>query len=135
MAVFVFERPRGAAPRLWIERGGGIPELVAPLRVHRQRWGDVYDCGAGADGCHLLAATLLHRAGLSTVWATELAAAFVEQFLLPIKSPVWRVSLPTVEEIGIALVAEHADELTERLCRRSDRRPPAPQRGRAPRHD
>lgn len=112
MPHFVFERHcQTRVCRVWKVSQGAPPELVAPLRTHRQRFGDLYNWGAGTDGCRLLAATLLHRAGLSAPIARLLAPDMVSELLLHRNDDVWRIDVSELAKIVVGLCERCEDRI------------------------
>lgn len=107
MAHFELERPEGAAVRLWYSREGRPPVLLAPRKAFRDRFGETYDFGKGADGCRLAAAVLLHAVGLTTWAALYLAPMFAKQHLRTCQADVCLMSEDGVRHCAYGLVQKH----------------------------
>lgn len=96
MPHFHLVLPPEGARQVWYVREGQVPELVAPLASHRRKFGDLYNWGAGEDGCRLTSATMMHRIGIHSLLAGYFAPYFAERRLIHVTGNSVRLSAATV---------------------------------------
>lgn len=117
MGMFSFDRPAHAAPRIWFQRAGYLPELLRPLRGHVHRWGELFGWGGYHNAALLAAATVAWRCGYKAAAAAHLAPGFARAVLKHHEEPAWFLAQAHALIVLAQLCQEDPGRLHDALAR------------------